>query len=101
MLELQQLVSYVTPNRLKRLSFFRNSSQGDENTQMQQLYHAIFNDEIENDKEACQLLFGKDKDRRYAKVKHRLKQQMLDTVLLLEPIEKGLSDYHESFTVLR
>ncbi|MEM8582804.1 MAG: hypothetical protein AAGF87_00980 [Bacteroidota bacterium] len=68
---------------------------------MQQLYHAIFNDEIENDKEACQLLFGKDKDRRYAKVKHRLKQQMLDTVLLLEPKEKGLSDYHETFTVLR
>ncbi|MEO0788269.1 MAG: hypothetical protein AAFY36_06405 [Bacteroidota bacterium] len=100
MLELKDLVSYVTMSRLRRLSFFYNLPKG-KGTQLTALYHAISNNEVADDDEACTSLFGKKKDPRYAKVKHRLKKQLIDTVLLLEPKEKGQGDYHEIFTDLR
>lgn len=83
MKELQQLVSYVNPRRLRRLAFYKSSSRGSE-SQLKKLYQAISLGKVNNDEEACQFIFKNATDRRYPKLKSRLKEQLANTTLLID-----------------
>ncbi|MEM6396088.1 MAG: hypothetical protein AAF741_07050 [Bacteroidota bacterium] len=100
MLQLQELIDYVTPSSLNRISLFRNSGKG-KNSLLSKLYQSLSNKEVQTDKEASEVLFGKAQDLRYAKLKYRLKQQLINTVLMVEPKEKSRGNYNEIFTNLR
>lgn len=97
MRELADLINYVNPKRLNRLSYFFRSSAKRRKTHVGRLYEAVVNKKIGTDKEGSKLLFGYAGSSHYYKVKHELKQQLLNSVLLVESDQKDKGTYYEVF----
>ncbi|MEM7575740.1 MAG: hypothetical protein AAF433_22745, partial [Bacteroidota bacterium] len=92
MKELEQLVSYVNPSRLRRLAFYKGGVNSSD-SQLKKLYSAVSNGLVKNDAEASMVLFNSPKDSRYPKVKSRLKQQLAKTVILVEKENEKLDPF--------
>ena len=95
MKELEQLVRYANPTRLRRLAFYKNRSSGAE-SQLKKLYQAISDGKVTNDEEASKLLFSKKGDPRYTKLKYLLKEQLINTAILIDKGNRTSDpyDYH-------
>lgn len=97
MQDLIDLVHYVNPQRLKRLSFFYRNSRARNQTHAGKLYNAIVAGEEWNDKKASKELFGEEQSSHYYKIKHDLRQDLLNSVLLVDSGQKSRGDYYAGF----
>ncbi|NJO86979.1 MAG: hypothetical protein HC821_02780, partial [Lewinella sp.] len=75
--ELQALVEYVSPQRLRQLSFFQRKTRG-KRSKAQELYELLHKMKGISDQEACrsQCLGAKRIDSRYYKLKYELRHQL-------------------------
>ena len=94
---LADLIDYVSPKRLLSLSYFFRRGGRRQKTHADRLYDAVVQKKIESDKEGSKRLFGKVGTSHYYKVKFELKQQLLNSVLLVENDQKELGTYFEVF----
>ena len=97
MKDLIDLVQYVSPQRLKRLSFFFRGKQTRDKTYAGKLYQAIVDGQKWDDKAASKELFGKPRSSHYYKVKHELKQELINSVLLIDAGQKSRGTYYAGF----
>lgn len=100
MKELKDVAGYVSPKRLKGLSFFRRSGRGYTGL-TQKLYSAIVDGKVDTDHEASELLFGMASSPRYYKVKHELRSQLENTVLLIDGGQRSRGSYYDGFIEVR
>lgn len=97
MKDLKDLAEYVNPRRLKRLRYFFKGKRARDETHAGRLYNAVLKGELEDDKTASELLFGKAGASHYYKVKHELRQELLNTVLLIDSGQKERGVYYSGF----
>ncbi|PHI18684.1 hypothetical protein CEQ90_16610 [Lewinellaceae bacterium SD302] len=101
MKELADLIDYVSPKRLMSLSYFFRRGARRQKTHADRLYDAVVKKKIDSDKEASKRLFGVSGSSHYYKVKFELKQQLLNSVLLVENDQKELGTFFEVFIQCR
>lgn len=100
MRELKALVDYASPSRLRRLAFIRARSKRN-TTNIGLLYQRIASGKIESDTQASLELFGNASDARYHKLKYTLREQLINTVLLIEGNSDKKADPYRDFIELR
>jgi len=100
MKELKDLVEYANPIRLRRLAFFRRRG-GRSRTQAQKLYEAIARGEVADDHEASNYLFGRSSDPQYFKLKHQLRGQLQNTVMLIDGGQKARGEFYHGYVEAR
>lgn len=100
MKELKALVEYASPVRLRRLTFIKTRTKSSK-TNIGKLYKGIADGELHSDEEASIQLFGKSSDARFYKLKHSLREQLINTVLLIENRSDRNGDPYRDFIELR
>lgn len=97
MRELEDLINYVSPRKLRGLSYFFRKDPDRKRTLVDRLYEAISSNKVNTDQEANDLLFSHSTSSHYYKVKHDLRNQLLNSVLLIDADHKKRGAYYDTF----
>ncbi len=92
---LQELVDLVTRNKVKNLSTLDLHTSP--RSQINKLYKAIADGKVDSDEEGAIALFDDATDARYNKVKHDLRQRLLNTVFFVDANHKNTPDADQAF----
>ena len=93
--KLKELISIVTRHKVKSIEIVGKSSQ---NTLLNKLYDAIHDQKVDTEEEAIELLYGKKSNKKaYYKVKHALKERLLNTLFLIDTKENKYSDRNKAY----
>ncbi len=93
--KLKELISIVTKQKIKSVEILGKSSQ---ETLLNKLYDAIHDQKVSSEEEAIELLYGKNASKKaFYKLKHALKDRLLNTLLLIDAKEKKYSDRNKAY----
>ncbi len=98
--DLLALVSYVTPNKLKRLAFFGGGTK-ELDSQTSRFYQDLAQGKFKTDKQACQAYYKRASDQRYRRLRARLVALLSNAVLLVEGDYKKLGKAYEANVFLK
>ncbi len=100
--ELIEIVKIVNAKRQKRLEGIPEDLQEGGDTMMHSFYEGIKEHKYASDEDAAYDLYNSDaSEKKYQMLKSRLKEKLLETVLLLEKKQPWVSPYEENYYQLK
>ncbi|MEZ4958571.1 MAG: hypothetical protein R2830_02015 [Saprospiraceae bacterium] len=95
--DLKGLVQLVAGNAPKRIEIIGNP--GNYSSKMQKLYEGILSERFIDDDEAAAHLYPASKNQKanFQKLKRRLHQRLLNTILFIDTKQQGFNDYQKAY----
>ncbi len=96
MKKLIELINIVNKNKVKSIEVIGKPSSKD--TLLSKFYNAIHDKKVQSDEDALLLLYGKDADKKaFYKLKHTLKDRLLNTLFLIDIKENKYDDRKQAY----
>ncbi len=93
---LKELIRIISPKRVKYASIMDYSLKKD--SKLMQLYMGVKNGKIQDDTDAIQLLYGKEKvGTKYSKLKYNLQKRLINTLHLIELSNEDISERKRAY----
>ncbi len=94
--KLKELVGIINKNKVKSIEIIGKSNNS--NTLIAKFYEALHDQKISSDEDALVFLYGEKSNKKaYYKLKHNLKERLLNTLFLVDVKNKKYSDRKQSY----
>lgn len=93
--DFKDLVNYVSPSRLRRIKFFFRGRGWRSNSYIGMLYQAALDGKDWDDSKASLEIFGEEGSSQYYKVKHQLRHELVNAVLLIDSSRRNQNEYEQ------
>jgi hypothetical protein len=100
MIDLKELAQIVTRTKLRHVELISSSSNGQEQSKIQQLYDMLQDETVYDDDEAAKKLYGEDKDKQYSsyqKLRGTLKDRMINSLFLIDLKQASYNDRQKAY----
>lgn len=92
--KLKEIINLLTPNKIKSIEILDYNASSD--SKLMKLYNGILKGKLTDDKTACKQLYPDNNSNAYYKLKHSLRDRLLNTVFFIDVKSSKHSDIHRA-----